>query len=216
MANLHTKEELQSWNLIHTDALKFNIDARIENENGVTEFQKGYKLLANIPYFITSPLLRHFLKDQYLKGSSVIPSVIVFLIQKEVAEKITHKKKESVIGLNIKVFGTPEIIATVPASSFHPAPKVDSAILKITVHDTPLVDITKIDLNKFFKLIEAGFSSPRKKLHNNLNHYFSRTHNFTSEQTKEFLEKAGIDSNLRAEKLTIQDWEKLAKKIQSR
>lgn len=189
MANLHTPEELQNWNLIQTDALKFDIDAHKEN------FQPGYKLIANIPYFITSPLLRHFLKDQYLKKSNVIPSVIVFLIQKEVAEKITHKKKESVLGLNIKVFGTPEIIATVPANSFHPAPKVDSAILKITVHDQPKVDPEKIDLNKFFKTIEKGFSSPRKKLRNNL--------------PEEILIKAGIDSNLRAERLSIEDWEKI-------
>lgn len=187
--NLHAKNALQSWQLINTDALKFDIDS--------SDLKQGFKLIANIPYYITSPLLRHFLKDQYLKNSKIIPSVIVFLIQKEVAEKITDKKKESVLGLNIKVFGSPEIIATVPASSFHPAPKVDSAILKITVFEKPKVDPSKIDLNKFFKIIERGFSSPRKKLRNNL--------------PEELLKKAGVDGNLRAEKLTIEDWESVAK-----
>ncbi|MDP4007728.1 MAG: 16S rRNA (adenine(1518)-N(6)/adenine(1519)-N(6))-dimethyltransferase RsmA [Candidatus Peregrinibacteria bacterium] len=184
MHNLHSTEELKDWEVIHTDALKFDIDK--------TNFKKGYKLLANIPYFITSPLLRHFLKDQYLKNSKIIPSIIVFLIQKELAEKIVDKKKESVIGLNIKVFGTPEIIANVPAKSFHPAPKVDSAVLKITVHKTSKVDMSKIDINKFFETIERGFSSPRKKLRNNI--------------PEELLITAGIDPNLRAEKLTIEDW----------
>ena len=185
--NLHTKEEVQNWKLINIDALKFDIDS--------AHLKTGYKIIANIPYFITSPLLRHFLKDQHLKGSNIIPKTIVFLMQKEVAEKITSKKKESVLGLNIKVFGTPEIIATVPAHSFHPAPKVDSAILKITVFDKPKVDPTKIDLNTLFKIIEQGFKNPRKKLRNNL--------------PEELILKAGIDPNLRAEKLTIEDWEKL-------
>ncbi len=188
MANLHRPEELSHWQLIQTDALKYDIDS--------SHLKPNYKLIANIPYFITSPLLRHFLKDQYLKNSEIIPSVIVFLIQKEVAEKITDRKKESVLGLNIKVFGQPEIIATVPAASFHPAPKVDSAILRITVHDKPKVDLTKIDINHFFELIEKGFKSPRKKLRNNL--------------PEELLLKANIDPNLRAEKLTIEDWERLA------
>ncbi|MBT6068171.1 ribosomal RNA small subunit methyltransferase A [Candidatus Peregrinibacteria bacterium] len=188
MANLHTPEELSNWQLIHTDALKYDIDA--------SHLKPNYKILANIPYFITSPLLRHFLKDQYLKNSKTIPSIIVFLIQKEVAEKITDKRKESVIGLNIKVFGEPEIISMVPANSFHPAPKVDSAILRITVHDTPKVDLTKIDINRFFELIERGFKSPRKKLRNNL--------------PEALLNSAGIDPDLRAEKLTIEDWERLA------
>lgn len=195
MHNLHSTEELKDWEVIHTDALKFDIDQ--------TNFKKGYKLIANIPYFITSPLLRHFLKDQYVKATQnntkandiITPSIIVFLIQKEVAEKITDKKKESVIGLNIKVFGEPEIIATVPASSFHPAPKVDSAVLKITVHRTPLIDMAKVDINKFFETIERGFASPRKKLRNNI--------------PEELILKANIDPNLRAEKLTIEDWVKI-------
>lgn len=195
MQNLHTEDELKNWQLINTDALKFDIDN--------SHLKPGYKIIANIPYFITSPLLRNFLKDQYLQASennisteqTIVPSIIVFLIQKEVAEKITDKKKESVLGLNIKVFGSPEIIATVPASSFHPAPKVDSAILKITVFDKPKIDPSKIDLDKFFKIIEHGFSSPRKKLRNNL--------------PEEVLIKAGINPNLRAEKLTIEDWGKI-------
>ena len=188
MRNLRTAEELRNWKLLNADALKFDIDS--------SGLKAGYKLIANIPYYITSPLLRHFLKDQYLKHSKVIPSIIVFLIQKEVADKITNKKKESVIGLNIKVFGEPEIIGMVPANSFYPAPKVDSAIIKIIVFDKPKIDITKIDINKFFSLIEAGFSSPRKKLRNNL--------------PEELLKKAGIDLNLRAEKLIIEDWISLA------
>lgn len=193
--NLHTEEELKHWQLINTDALKFDIDN--------SHLKPGYKIIANIPYFITSPLLRHFLKDQYMRAlennmateQTIMPSIIVFLIQKEVAEKITDKKKESVLGLNIKVFGSPEIIATVQAASFYPSPKVDSAILKITVFDKPKIDTKKIDLNEFFKIIERGFSSPRKKLRNNL--------------PEELLKKAGVDVNLRAEKLAIQDWAKI-------
>jgi len=165
--------------IINNDVLKI-LNSLIFN------LKSNYKIVGNIPYYITGYLFRILGELEYE------PELIVLLIQKEVAEKITDKKKESVIGLNIKVFGTPEIIANVPANSYHPAPKVDSAVLKITVHETPKVDMSKIDINKFFETIEHGFSSPRKKLRNNI--------------PEELLIKAGIDSNLRAEKLTIEDW----------
>ncbi len=204
MQKLHPQDELANWKPIHMDALKFDVaDSHIKS---------GYKIIANIPYFITSPLLRHFLKDQYLQNltsaiTPIIPSIIIFLIQKEVAQKIVDKKKESVLGLNIKIFGSPEIIDCVPASSFYPAPKVNSAILKIKVFDKPKIDLTKINLVDFFKLVEAGFSSPRKKLYNNLMNFFK----ISVEDTKKLLTKTGIDPNLRAERLKIEDWENLTK-----
>lgn len=198
---LHSAENLVNWDLINVDALKYDI----ENSN----LQPGYKIIANIPYFITSPLLRHFLKDQYLKNSKIIPSTIVFLIQKEVAEKITDEKKQSVIGLNIKIFGDPKIIAFVPSTDFTPSPKVDSAILQITVYDSPKINMEKINFQEFFSLIEAGFRSPRKKLSNNISNYISAKYKASNEQAKTILASANIDGDLRAEKLTIKNWEEL-------
>ncbi len=145
-----------------------------------------YKLIANIPYYITSPLINHYLKDQENK-----PTHIVLLIQKEVAQKICSEKS-SVLSLNIKVYGDPEIMGTVPASAFYPSPKVDSAILRIKVTDPRI----SCDPNAFYRIVKMAFSSPRKMLRNNLK---------TLLKDKEY----PVDLNRRAETLSIEEFEAL-------
>ncbi|OGJ55266.1 ribosomal RNA small subunit methyltransferase A, partial [Candidatus Peregrinibacteria bacterium RIFOXYB2_FULL_41_88] len=109
----------QNFKLINQNALEF------------TPPKTPYKLVANIPYYITSPIINHFLREQRPESR---PTLIVLLVQKEVAEKICAKDGSlSVLAIQVHLFGHPEIIATVPASHFTPAPKVDSAIIKITV-----------------------------------------------------------------------------------
>jgi len=189
------KPVLEGLPIQYGDGLRFNPD----------ELEGPYKLIANIPYYITSPLINHFLKDQYLRkdGKANPPVMIVLLIQKEVAEKICRPGKESFLSLNIKSFGSAEIVAKVPRDHFLPAPKVDSAVIKITVQANPL--LAKIDLKKYFSLISQGFSSPRKIVSNNLKGIL-KLNGLTRE---ELAEKTGIDLGLRPEDLKIEDWVKI-------
>jgi 16S rRNA (adenine1518-N6/adenine1519-N6)-dimethyltransferase len=142
---------LKTLELIHADI----------REIDTTRFPKGYSLVANIPYYITGELFRFFLT------ASNQPQAMTLLVQKEVAERIARSKKESLLSLSIKVYGTPAYAFTVPKGAFVPAPKVDSAVLTIR-------DISRKHFNspeeeqRFFELIRAGFAHKRKLLANNL------------------------------------------------
>ncbi len=160
-----------------------------------------YKIVANLPYYITSPLLNHFLLDQFLNGNP--PQLLVIMVQKEVAEKIlAQKEKHSVLSLQVHLFGDPELVCVVPRTAFDPAPKVDSAVLAIHVHKEPKIPG---DLKKLFWLFHMSFAQKRKKLSNNLASAFRKEAN----EIKVELEKLGIDPNLRAEDLTLEEWAKL-------
>lgn len=184
----------KNLNLIHQDALKFRTQ-----ETG--HRKQPYKVVANIPYYITSPLLKHFLQ------SGTPPSLMVLLVQKEVAEKVCGISGKSMITIETQVFGASEIIATVPAQSFYPIPQVDSAILRINVYPESLIPMDK--LRDFLRLVGFGFTQKRKKLSNAL----AAGLHLETEEVRQLLEKAKIDSNLRAENLKIGDWKKLTKLI---
>ncbi|OGJ50965.1 ribosomal RNA small subunit methyltransferase A [Candidatus Peregrinibacteria bacterium RIFOXYB2_FULL_32_7] len=194
-----TTKEFKNLTILNQDALKFEINKTNE-----------YKLIANIPYYITSPLINHFLRSEFISNKDPkLPKLIVLLIQKEVAEKICrlkkYKQKHSVLSLNIHLFGEPEIISLVPKESFYPAPKVDSAILKIRIFKEINKDTLSYISTDFFKFIEAGFSNPRKKIHNSL----SRGLQIPTEKIIEILKKANIDPNRRSETLEIEEWKRL-------
>src|SRR3989304_4434772 len=139
--------------VVHGDILKLSISELISRPN--------YIVAANIPYNITSAILRHLLEGD------IKPRRIVLTVQKEVAERICAKPGDlSLLALSVQVYGKPGIVATVPANSFHPAPKVDSAILRIDINDQPL--IPSVFLNSFFKYIKAGFAQKRKMLRNSI------------------------------------------------
>ena len=169
------------FTLLHQDALTF------------APPETPYKLVANIPYYITSPLINHFLREQ---SPSKRPTEITLLVQKEVAEKIcAHDGKMSVLAMQVHLFGTPQLIAIVPPEHFDPAPKVDSAILHIKLHKKP--HIPNEEIPKFFKTIHRAFAQKRKKLTNNLN------------IDPQILTELGIDKNARAETLSLNDWLRL-------
>ncbi|MFH0837706.1 MAG: 16S rRNA (adenine(1518)-N(6)/adenine(1519)-N(6))-dimethyltransferase RsmA [Patescibacteria group bacterium] len=178
--------------IVNQDILKF------ETRNLKSE---EYKVVANIPYYITSPLLKHFLQSKNR------PTLMVLLVQKEVAEKVCGKTGKSLITIETQLFGQPEIIGIVKASSFYPAPKVDSAILKIKVYDKPLVPADQ--LKDFLRIVKFGFSQKRKMLNNTLG---AGLHKKPAEVT-ELLKKIGIDPSQRAENLDIDDWKKLARSL---
>jgi len=176
--------------VIHGDILK------LAPQELVTE--KEYIVAANIPYYITSAVIRHLLE------SETKPRRIVLTVQKEVAERICAKPGDmSLLALSVQVYGKPHIAARIPAEAFYPAPKVDSAVLSIDIYPSPLIDSDLI--NTFFKLIKAGFSQKRKTLRNSL---ASGLH-ITTADSEALLAKANIDPMRRAETLSIPEWQTL-------
>ena len=183
----------QNVRVIQGDILKLAISEIIH--------QPDYLVVANIPYNITSAIIRHLLE------SDPKPRRVVLTIQKEVAERICAKPGDlSLLALSVQVYGKPSIAATIPAASFHPVPKVDSAILRIDIYNEPL--IPHETLNTFFKLSKAGFGQKRKTLRNSLS---SGLHISTSE-SETLLTSAGIDFMRRAETLSIDELHGLCKK----
>lgn len=166
---------------------------------GYQQTNTPYKVVANIPYQLTSPILRKFLPE-----SDNLPISMTLLMQKEVAEKIVNPKKKSLLSLIVEVFGEAEIMHIVPEDSFFPPPKVKSAILHIKTRNKTLINIDK---KIFYAMLKNGFSSPRKKLKNVLGGIY---HKSAPEMT-EIFKKLNIDPDIRAEKLEIKDWENLAK-----
>jgi 16S rRNA (adenine1518-N6/adenine1519-N6)-dimethyltransferase len=175
--------------IIHADILKINLPELIGSA-------EKYKLIANIPYYITSPIIRLFLEQ--LKQ----PEEMILMVQKEVAERIAASKGQmSLLAVSVQYYAEAEIIFTVDKKSFSPVPKVDSAVIRISPHKKfdPAED------KKFFRVVKAGFSAKRKTLLNNLSSGL--------QIEKEIMEKsllaANISSTARAQELSIDDWKTL-------
>ena len=158
----------------------------------------SYKVVANLPYYITSPVLRHFLEAQ------IKPQSMVVMVQKEVAEEIAAKPgKMSLLSIGVQLYGQPEIVARVPAESFYPAPAVGSAILKVTPYSQPPVEIS--DTDGFFRLARAGFSAARKQLANSL----AQGMGVSKAEALALLARAEVSPQRRAETLTLEEWARL-------
>jgi len=157
-----------------------------------------YKLVANLPYYITAPTFRHFLE------SANPPRLFVVMVQYEVAQRIVAGPGDmSLLGVSIQFYGKPSIIEHVPARAFYPAPKVDSAILRIDLKDEVALTLSQRD--SFFRLVQAGFSQRRKQVHNSLTHGLHRK----NVEVQAGLLAANIDPSRRAETLSIEDWLRL-------
>ena len=177
--------------LIHGDILK------LSPKDLITE--KDYIVAANIPYYITSAVIRHLLEGE------AKPRRIVLTVQKEVAERICAKPGDmSLLALSVQVYGEPRIAARIPADAFFPAPKVDSAVLCVDIYPSPLIGPEL--LHTFFKLIKAGFSQKRKTLRNSLS---SGLH-ISPTDAADLLTRAHIDPQRRAETLSIDEWRTLS------
>ncbi|MFC1985211.1 16S rRNA (adenine(1518)-N(6)/adenine(1519)-N(6))-dimethyltransferase RsmA [Chloroflexota bacterium] len=155
----------------------------------------SYKVVANLPYYITSPVLRHFLEAKEK------PEIMVVMVQKEVAEQIVAKSgRMSVLSISVQLYGKPTIIGHVPANCFYPAPEVDSAIIRIALYPRPAVEID--DTEGFFALVRAGFSASRKQIANSL----AQGLGSPKAEVLPLLEKAAIAPQRRAETLTLEEW----------
>lgn len=171
--------------LIHADILEKNIEDIIENES--------YKLIANIPYYITGEIMRKFLEAEHQ------PQCMALLVQKEVADRVVAKDgKESILSMSVKAYGMPSYGGTVKRMLFRPIPNVDSAILFIDTISKKLFKERGVTEARFFEVMKAGFAHKRKRLKNNLKGVIS----------DEKLESIGMR---RAEELSLEEWFELAK-----
>ncbi|MBA3047922.1 ribosomal RNA small subunit methyltransferase A [Patescibacteria group bacterium] len=160
---------------------------------------RGYKIVANLPYNITSIFLRQIL------SAEVKPSLMVLMLQKEVAERITAKPgKMNLLAVSVQFYANSEIMRIVPADNFWPEPKVDSAIIRLTPKP-PLLAKEMGSEKEFFRLMKIGFSAKRKMLKNNLAGGYHISH----EDAGSKLKKAGLDIKIRAQNLSLEDWKKL-------
>lgn len=164
-----------------------------------------YKVVANLPFYITSPVIRKFLEPPEAKLQKM-----VLIVQKEVAKRICAQfPKMNLLAVCVQFYGQPKIVSLISKTCFWPSPKVDSAILRIT----PLMHTDKKSINTdlFFKLVKVGFSQPRKQLVNNLSNMLK----LDKEEIKAWLLKSTIQPSQRAETLNIRDWIKLTRDFET-
>lgn len=177
--------------LIHGDVMDIDIDKSTEN------IGDAYKIIANIPYYITGALVRKFL------SAHKKPSAMILMVQKEVATRIlAHDKKESILSIAVKAYATPTLVMNVARGNFFPIPNVDSAVLKLeAIHDPFGNAATE---KRFFEIVRAGFAQKRKKLSSNLEKVMSR-----EDIVAKFTE-LGLEKNVRAEDVPLTMWISLA------
>jgi 16S rRNA (adenine1518-N6/adenine1519-N6)-dimethyltransferase len=162
-------------------------------------------VVANIPYYITSALIRHLLEAR-LK-----PERLVLTVQREVAERINAGPGDmSLLALSVQVYGQPRAMGRIPAGAFYPAPKVDSTVMRVDLYHTPRIALPL--LNTFFRLAKAGFSQKRKTLRNAL----AGGLHLDPTEAADLLKSAGIDPQRRAETLFFEEWERLVEAYSSR
>ncbi|MDY0126015.1 MAG: 16S rRNA (adenine(1518)-N(6)/adenine(1519)-N(6))-dimethyltransferase RsmA [Anaerolineaceae bacterium] len=159
---------------------------------------QDYVVVANIPYYISSAIIRHLMEAQHR------PKRVVLTVQKEVAERVLAKDgKMSLLSLSVQVFGQVSMAGVIPAGSFLPAPEVDSAVLKVELYPEPLIPFEQ--QQAFFRLAHAGFGQKRKTLRNSL----SAGLVLSGSEVEKILTNTGIDPQRRAETLTIVEWKRL-------
>ncbi len=198
------KEKFKGSNveIIEGDALKVDIGNLLPTSISKAYGSRvNYKVVGNIPYYITSSLLRTIF-EKWPK-----PRLIVLTVQKEVAKRIVAKPPEmNLLALSVQFYSEPKIIGYISRGSFRPMPKVDSAIIRLTTNDRqPATE----ESQRFFKVAKAGFSGKRKQLVNNL----SKNFGIIREDLLKIFEKSGLKHNVRAENLSLNQWLILSKRL---
>lgn len=185
--------------VINADVLELDIGEVLESESRSPG--SGYKVVANLPYYIAAPTIRRFLEAR------AKPRCMVLMVQKEVAENIVATPGEmSILAVSVQLYGKPVIVGHVPAASFYPPPKVDSAVLRIDVYDRPAVEV---ETDGFFTVVKAGFSAPRKQLRNSL----AQGLGIDPAAAVGLLHQAGVQPKRRAETLSLEEWADLYRTI---
>lgn len=186
--SLPTQLKAANLEVIHGDILTFEL----------SQLPVGYKVVANIPYYLTSNLIR------VLSESTNPPSLMILLVQKEVAQRLAAQPGQmSLLSVSAQLYYEPKLGQTVPAELFEPPPKVDSQVIVLARRPQPL--FTNLDSKQYFKVVKAGFSGRRKKLRSSL----AAGLQIDKAKADYLLYQANIDGNLRAQNLSLNDWHKL-------
>lgn len=194
------KQELVSFlqvQIIAADILSLDIAQLLLSQTGfpAESLAFQYKVVANLPYYIASAIIRRFLE------AALKPKLMVIMVQKEVAQSIAAKPGNmGLLSVSVQLYGQARIIAYVNPCSFFPPPKVHSAI--ICIEPSPTIPIPHSDIPGFFRLVKAGFSSPRKQIHNSLAHGLA----ISSEEAVVYLKESDLDPKRRAQTLSVIEW----------
>lgn len=184
---------LANVRVVHGDILKLDPAELMQDAAG------PYKVVANIPYYITSAVIRHLLEAR------VKPSHVVLTIQREVAERICAQPGDlSLLAVSVQAYAKVEMLGRIQAGAFHPRPEVDSAVLRLTIRPEPVFGA--LDPDRFFRVVKAGFGQKRKQLRNALSAGLGRP----AQTADGWLVKAGVDPTRRAETLSLAEWQALA------
>lgn len=197
-------KDFENVEIIQGDILKLKPDPKPEVKLGQPRVLKsGFKIVANLPFYITAPVIRKFLESPHP------PKEMILIIQKEVAQRICAKPpRMNLLAISVQFYAIPKIISYVSKKSFKPKPKVDAAIIKIT----PCAKPSFAQKERFFRIVKAGFSHPRKQLVNNLLALSAANGlKLNKKELSSLLMACGIKPSQRAETLTIDDWIKLTK-----
>ena len=179
-------------------------DAREVDIDGLAPNGAPYKVVANLPYYAASPIVRRFLE------ANSKPQLLVVTVQREVAQEMVAKPGQmGLLSVAIQLYGTPRIVTSVPPRAFRPPPKVTSAVVRIDVRPEPAVAFDSPD--DFFRVVKAGFSARRKQLHNSI----GRGLTLEPETAKALLADADIDPTRRAQTLSLDEWAALYEAYQS-
>lgn len=194
-----TLKEFDNVQVINQDILKVDIKKLAEEHND----GKPIKVVANLPYYITTPIIMGLFESQVPIDS------ITVMVQKEVADRMKvgpGTKDYGALSLAVQYYAEPYIVANVPPNCFMPRPKVGSAVIRLTRHEKPLVEVA--DEKLMFRLIRASFNQRRKTLANGLNN--SPELSYSKEEIQQTIEKCGFKAGIRGEALTLEDFAKLA------
>ncbi len=173
-------------------------DARTIDIGSLVGAAREYKVVANLPYYAATPIVRRFLEATHK------PTTLVVMVQREVGQEMTAPPgKMGILSVATQVYGSARIVTSVPPKAFRPSPNVTSAVVRIDTYSEPLVAFDSADT--FFTLVRAGFSAPRKQIHNSLKNGLE----IGSEQVMALLHSAGISPTRRAQTLSIDEWRDL-------
>jgi len=193
--------------IVQGDILQLDPAELIRNTKGLCSLVPLllYKVVANLPYYITSAVLRHLLT------AKAKPKLMVVTVQLEVARRITAKPGDlSLLAVSVQFYGQPRIVARIKASAFYPSPQVDSAVIRIDLYGRPVVEVD--DADSFFEVVRAGFAQRRKQLRNALAAELA----LPASEVAQALSRAGVNPKRRAQTLSIEEWAKVWREIQAR
>ncbi len=183
-----TLADLSHIQIIHGDILELDPSDLIQAD-------LHYKVVANLPYYITSAILRHLLTAE------VRPELMVLTVQLEVARRITAEPGDmSLLAVSVQFYGQPRIVGRIKAGAFYPSPQVDSAVIRVDLYDRPAVEVD--DADTFFEVVRAGFAQRRKQLHNALAAGLA----LADDEVVQALSSAGVNPKRRAQTLSIEEW----------